>query len=65
MIPDEETNLCTAYHESGHALVAYYTEDSEPLYKITIVPRNETLGHVSRLTIKSWLQHLLQPHFLI
>lgn len=46
-IPDEETNLITAYHEGGHAIVAYYTEDSQPLHKITIMPRNETLGHTA------------------
>ena len=50
-IPDEETNLITAYHEGGHAIVAYYTEDSQPLHKITIMPRNESLGHVSFISI--------------
>ena len=45
-IIDEETNLCTAYHEAGHTLVAYYTKDSTPLHKVTIVPRGMSLGHV-------------------
>lgn len=45
-IPDEETNLITAYHEAGHTLVAYYTKDATPLHKVTIVPRGQSLGHV-------------------
>lgn len=36
-IPDEEANLITAYHEGGHAIVAYYTKDSHPLHKVEII----------------------------
>lgn len=36
---DEECNRNTAYHEAGHVLVAYYTKDSDPLHKVTILPR--------------------------
>ena len=46
-IPDEETNLNTAYHEAGHTLVAYYTKDSKNLHKVTIIPRGQALGYVS------------------
>jgi cell division protease FtsH len=28
----------TAYHEAGHAIVAYYTPDSDPVRKISIIP---------------------------
>jgi ATP-dependent metalloprotease len=38
-IPDEQCNKNTAYHEAGHVLVAYYTKDSDPLHKVTILPR--------------------------
>lgn len=34
----------TAYHEIGHALVAYYEKDSDPLHKVTIIPRGMALG---------------------
>ena len=34
----------TAYHEMGHALVAYYEKDSDPLHKVTIIPRGMALG---------------------
>lgn len=45
-IPDEEANTITAYHEGGHAIVAYFTKDSHPLHKVTIMPRGSSLGHV-------------------
>lgn len=40
----EKDKLMTAYHESGHALIALINPDSQPLYKVTIMPRGETLG---------------------
>ncbi|MDD4870335.1 MAG: ATP-dependent zinc metalloprotease FtsH [Kiritimatiellae bacterium] len=36
---DEKEKKITAYHEAGHALVMQIVEDSEPLHKITIIPR--------------------------
>jgi ATP-dependent metalloprotease len=44
----EKDKLMTAYHEGGHALVAMFTNGADPLYKITIMPRGQTLG-VTRL----------------
>ncbi|XP_063074947.1 ATP-dependent zinc metalloprotease YME1L1b isoform X1 [Engraulis encrasicolus] len=46
---DEKNKQITAYHESGHAIVAYYTKDAMPINKATIMPRGPTLGHVSML----------------
>ncbi|KAJ5086563.1 hypothetical protein NUU61_007870 [Penicillium alfredii] len=40
----EKDKLLTAYHEAGHALVAYFSPSATPLYKITIVPRGMALG---------------------
>ena len=34
----------TAYHEVGHALVAFYEKNSDPLHKVTIIPRGMALG---------------------
>lgn len=45
---DKKNKQITAYHESGHAIVAYYTKDAMPINKATIMPRGPTLGHVSR-----------------
>uniref|UniRef100_A0A8C7GCK8 ATP-dependent zinc metalloprotease YME1L1 n=1 Tax=Oncorhynchus kisutch TaxID=8019 RepID=A0A8C7GCK8_ONCKI len=46
---DKKNKQITAYHESGHAIVAYYTKDAMPINKATIMPRGPTLGHVSML----------------
>lgn len=55
-IPDEETNLSTAYHEAGHTLVAYFTKDATPLHKVTIIPRGQSLGHTSFIDDKEVYQ---------
>jgi len=43
IISDTEKKL-TAYHEAGHALVAIFSPESDPIHKISIVPRGRTLG---------------------
>lgn len=43
-IIQDKDKLLTAYHEAGHALVAYFSSSATPLYKITIVPRGMALG---------------------
>jgi len=48
VMTDEEKRL-TAYHEAGHALVAYFTPSSDPIHKATIIPRGRALGMVMRL----------------
>jgi cell division protease FtsH len=45
---DEEKKL-TAYHESGHAIVALNVKGSDPIHKATIIPRGRALGMVMRL----------------
>jgi cell division protease FtsH len=44
MIMSEEDKRITAYHESGHALVAALSEGSDPVHKVTIIPRGMALG---------------------
>ena len=48
VMTDEEKRL-TAYHESGHAVVAFHTPASDPIHKATIIPRGRALGMVMRL----------------
>jgi len=51
-IPDDEANMITAYHEGGHTLVAFFTKESHPLHKVTIIPRGHSLGHTSYIPEK-------------
>lgn len=50
LISDEEKKS-TAYHESGHALVAKLTPGSDPIHKVTIIPRGRALGTTTSLPI--------------
>lgn len=47
MTEDEKRN--TAYHESGHALVAKLMPKSDPVHKVTIIPRGRALGVTMQL----------------
>lgn len=40
----EKDKLMTAYHEAGHALLNVLLLESDPLHKVTIIPRGRTLG---------------------
>lgn len=44
MIITEEDKKTTAYHEAGHAIVARLTPGSDPVHKVTIIPRGQALG---------------------
>lgn len=44
LILSEEEKKRTAYHEAGHALIAKALPDSDPVTKVTIVPRGKSLG---------------------
>ena len=44
MAMSEQEKRTTAWHEAGHTLVAYFTEDGDPVYKVTIIPRGPALG---------------------
>ncbi|KAK4273909.1 hypothetical protein QN277_017212 [Acacia crassicarpa] len=49
MFISEESKKLTAYHESGHAIVALNTEGAHPIHKATIMPRGSALGMVTQL----------------
>ncbi|MGD8517871.1 MAG: ATP-dependent zinc metalloprotease FtsH, partial [Anaerolineae bacterium] len=48
MLDDHERRII-AYHESGHALVAWFTPAADPVQKITIIPRGQALGVTEQL----------------
>jgi cell division protease FtsH len=56
---DEEKKL-TAYHEAGHALVAMHVPKSDPLHKVTIIPRGRALGVTMQLPERDHLSHTKQ-----
>jgi len=51
LMDDNEKRL-TAYHEGGHALVMLLSKESEPLHKVTIIPRGQSLGSTMQLPEK-------------
>ena len=48
LISDKEKKI-TAYHEAGHVLVAKYSPESDPVHKVTIIPRGRALGVTTSL----------------
>ncbi len=49
MVITEKEKRSTAYHEAGHALVAYLLPGTDPLHKVTIIPRGQALGVTMQL----------------
>jgi len=49
MVITEKEKKNTAYHEAGHALVAYLLPGADPLHKVTIIPRGRALGVTMQL----------------
>ena len=66
MIITEKEKEITAYHEAGHALVAMLLPGTDPIHKVTIIPRGRALGLTQQLPVdekhtyaKSFLQNNL------
>jgi cell division protease FtsH len=49
MVMPEEERRNTAYHESGHAIVATLLPKTDPVHKVTIIPRGRALGVTMQL----------------
>ena len=48
-IVSEKERRLTAYHESGHAIVAHLLPDADPVHKVTIIPRGRAGGYTMML----------------
>jgi len=51
LIISEKEKRTTAYHESGHVLVARMVPEADPVHKVTIIPRGRALGITTYLPI--------------
>ena len=63
MVISEKEKKTTAYHEAGHALVAVLLPGTDPLHKVTIIPRGSALGVTMQLPMDE--QHTYQRNYLI
>ena len=55
LIISDKDKRVTAYHEAGHALVGKMTEGSDPVHKVTIIPRGRALGLTQQLPLEDRL----------
>ncbi len=62
IISEKEKNI-TAYHEAGHAVVARLLPDTDPIHKVTIIPRGRALGLTMQLPIDE--KYTLSKPFLL
>jgi cell division protease FtsH len=56
IITDREKRI-TAYHEAGHALVAWMLPGADPVHKVTIIPRGRALGVTMQLPVEERNSH--------
>ncbi len=57
MIISEEEKINTAHHEAGHALVAKLTPGTDPVHKVSIIPRGMALGVTQQLPVDDRYTH--------
>ncbi|MEA1970417.1 MAG: ATP-dependent zinc metalloprotease FtsH [Thermodesulfobacteriota bacterium] len=63
MVISDEEKKNTAYHEAGHALVAKLIPGSDPIHKVTIIPRGRALGLTQQLPVDE--KHAYPRSYLI
>ena len=57
-VMDEKEKVATAYHEAGHAVIQHLLRpDSDPIHKVTIIPRGRALGSTMTLPEKDRYTH--------
>ncbi len=68
MIITEEEKKVTAYHEAGHALLAALLPHTDPLHKVTIIPRGMALGLTQQLPTEekhNWSKDQLESRIAV
>ena len=62
MIISDNDKKATAYHEAGHALLAMLIPNTDPIHKVTIIPRNRSLGLTQQLPMDE--KHIYPSDYL-
>ncbi len=52
LVMDEKARKVVAYHEAGHAVVAWFTPEADPVHKVTIIPHGRALGVTEQLPVE-------------
>jgi len=60
---DEEEKKILAYHEAGHAIVAAALPNSDPLHKVSVIPRGKAMGQTMQLPEKE--KYLYNKEYLL
>jgi cell division protease FtsH len=63
MIISDEEKKTTAYHEAGHTLVARLLPETDPIHKVTIIPRGRSLGLTQQLPMDE--KHIYPYDYLV
>jgi len=63
MIISDEEKKTTAFHESGHTLVAKLLPNTDPIHKVTIIPRGRALGLTQQLPLDD--KHTYTKEYLL
>ena len=63
MVISESDRQTMAYHEAGHAILTQFLPETDPIHKITIIPRGRALGHTQQLPLQD--RHAYPKDYLL
>lgn len=63
MVINDEDRRTMAVHEAGHAIIAQFAPEADPLHKISIIPRGRALGHTQQLPLQD--RHSYPKEYLL
>lgn len=63
MVISESDRQTMAFHEAGHAILTQFLPETDPIHKITIIPRGRALGHTQQLALQD--RHAYPREYLL
>jgi cell division protease FtsH len=63
LVISDKDRKTMAYHEAGHAILAKFLPETDPIHKITIIPRGKALGHTQQLPLTD--RHAYAKEYLL